>query len=188
MAIAIGGEVYFDVYGEAVCAAPPAISQDTSINEVVWEITPDTGDGLGNLITVTRNLTRENTYNCVVVVGATPEEGKPQPIGIAFDLAAQSKTNFNGPFGKKTLRIQNQILTTNAQCLKAAQAQLKDVLGLSKHVHFVALFNPALDAGDIVNLVYPDGLEELHLIDSINFQIGSSWGMAATTRTIQYFS
>lgn len=186
MATAIGGEVYFDVLGEAVVVPPPSIDQTTTVADAVWEITPDTGDGLGNLLSINRNLTRENTYNAVVVVGATPEEGKAQPIGIAFDLAAQSKTNWNGLFGKKTLRISNQILTTNSQCLKAAQAQLKNVLGLSKHVHFNALFNPALDGGDIVNVVFPNGDFELHLIDSLSFSFGSNWSMGAQTRTIQY--
>lgn len=184
MATAISAEIYFNVFGEAIVKPPPFIDATTTAADAVWTVSYDIGDKKGVLVDADRRLTRESTYNAVVVLGATPESGN-QPIGIAYNTASQSKTNWYGTFGKKTLRINNSLLTTSAQCTSAAQSELRNVSGLHKQVSFQALFNPALDAGDIVQVIYSDGISELHLIDSISFNF-SQWSMSAETRTVVY--
>lgn len=183
MAQALGAEAYFDVFGRCQVKPPPTITAETPFSSAVWTVAAG-ADGV--LVKATRTLSRENTYNAVIVLGSTPANGGDQPYGIAIDNSSSSKTGWDGLFGKKTLRIDNSLLTSPGQCQAAATATLSNVLGLSRNISFEALFNPALDGGDIIKVVFPNGVTELHLIDSISFNFGSSWSMTATTRTAQY--
>lgn len=177
----IGAECYFDRSGTAVVKPIPGITADTTSADAVWIV--NCGEN-GVMLSAEQRITRDDTYNSIVMLGATPDGTTRQARAIVYDLNPASLTYWHGPFGKKTLRLQNERLVTDSQCLIAAQAKLKEALGLAKHVHFGSLCNPALDDGDIILLVYPDGTEELHILDSFDVPFGDG-KMTATTRTIQ---
>jgi hypothetical protein len=183
----LGGEIYFDVFGQAHCRPPPVITPDTDINQSVWTVAADQGDNSGVLISAARSISRSGVYNAVIVNGSAPKEGDPVPSAVVYDLDPRSKTYWNGPFGKKTLRISNSNLTTAGMCQISAKSTLRNVLGLSRSVSFTSLCNPALEAGDIIKVIYSDNTIELHLIDSVSIPLGSgSSKMTAQTRTINY--
>jgi hypothetical protein len=179
LAAMIGGEIYFDVFGNATCIPIPGIT--------VQELPPDwevfAGEG-GVMVSAAQRVTREETFNSVVMLGSTPSGTERQARAIVYDLNPASKTYYYGPFGKKTLRLSDQRLTTDEACYTAANGVLKNSLGIAKTVTFKATSNPALDGGDIVKITYPDGLEELHLLDSFDIDFKSGV-MGASTRSIQ---
>lgn len=179
LAAMMGAEVYFGTDGNAVCIPIPSIT--------VQELPPDwevfSGED-GVMVSAAQTVTREETYNSVVMLGSTPSGTERQARAIVYDLNPASKTYYYGPFGKKTLRLSDQRLTSDEACYTAANGVLKNSLGIAKKVEFSATSNPALDAGDIIKITYPDGLEELHLLDSFNIPFANGV-MSASTRSIQ---
>ena len=184
IAESLGGEQYFDVNGDLRIGIIPSVTTATDFSESVWDI--DIGE-TGVLISAGRKTTRANTYNGVGVVGAAVEGalGNDRVFGKAYDTNPLSPTNYNGFFGRRTLKMTNDLLTSNEACANAAQEQLKNLQGLSKQVGFKCLWNPALDVGDKVLFTFLDGTQEIHMIDSLTFDLASG-EMTGETRTIQY--
>lgn len=181
IALTLAGEHYFDPNGNQVFGLIPKVSPVFSENTSVWDI--DVGE-TGVLVSANFTSTRANTYNGVCVLGATAETGT-RVYAIAEDTSSASPTYFNGPFGRKTIRIESDTLTTKAACYAAATSQLQNLTGLSKKVSFTSLWNPALQEGDICLFTFTDDTQEFHLIDSLSFDFGSG-EMSGETRTAQY--
>lgn len=177
----MGAEVFFDVAGNAIVQPVPGITSSTTDDDVVWTVAA--GEG-GTLTSAEQVITREFTYNGVVVIGPAPSEDIQQIRAVAVDNNVASPTYWNGLFGKKTLRISNERITTLEQAQGIAEAKLKEVLALSKNVNFGGVANPALDVGDVIKIVYNDGTSEIHLLDSFTFPLDGG-PMTGTTRTIQ---
>lgn len=181
IALTLAGEFYYDANGAQVFGVIPKVSPVFTENTSVWDI--DVGE-TGVLVSANMTRTRANTYNGVSVLGATTESGS-RVYAIAEDTSPVSPTYFKGPFGKKTLRIESDTLTTKAACYASAVSQLQNLTGLSKKVSFTSLWNPALEEGDICLFTFTDGTQEYHLIDSLSFDF-SSGEMSGETRTAQY--
>ena len=181
VALTLAGEFYFDANGAQVFGVIPGVSPVFTDNTSVWDI--DVGE-TGVLVSANLTRTRANTYNGVSVLGATAETGT-RVFAIAEDVNAASPTYFSGPFGKKTLRIESDTLTTKKACYAAATSQLQNLTGLSRKVSFTSLWNPALQEGDVCLFTYTDDTQEYHLIDSLSFDF-SSGEMSGETRTAQY--
>jgi hypothetical protein len=181
IALTLGGEFYFNPDGAQVFGVIPKISPIFAENVSVWDV--DVG-ATGVLVAASRRNTRANTYNGVSVLGAT-SEGGTRVYSYALDTNAASPTWFDGTFGRKTLRIEADTLTTKAACYAAATVQLQNLTGLSKNVSFTSLWNPALQEGDVCLFKFADGSQEYHLIDSLSFDFASG-EMSGETRTAQY--
>lgn len=181
IALTLAGEFYFDPDGNQVFGVIPKVSPVFEDNVSVWDI--DVGE-TGVLVSANLTSTRANTYNGVSVLGATAESGT-RVYAYATDSNAASPTFFNGPFGRKTMRIESDTLTTKIACYAAATSQLQNLTGLSKKVSFTSLWNPALQEGDTCLFTFTDGTQEYHLIDSLSFDFGSG-EMTGETRTAQY--
>lgn len=175
-----GAEVFFDVNGDAVINDTPYVDELTSNAQYDWLV--DTGS-TGVLISYSRKLTKKDTFNKIHVFGAPATNTTPQPYGFALDDTPGSPTYYGGPFGKADLRVERQELTTDGQCTTFALAQLRNSRGLSKSLDFTSLWNPALDAGDVLRVDYPNGIVELHLVDSIRYD--ESGAMSIETRAQQ---
>ena len=187
----MGAEGFFDVHGNFIVQPVPSVTAATTDDDVDWTI--DCGaDGV--LVSAQHTISREGVYNFVTATGTSTNDTGDPPIGYAADTNPTSPTYWgpsssipNGPFiftpfGDVVLRYENSNMTTNAQCAAAAQAQLAGVIGVNKSLDLSAIPNPALDAGDIVKVVYQDGRFEYHLIDTINIDLTGS-SMTATTRS-----
>jgi len=189
----MGAEGFFDVQGNFVIQPVPMVSNTTTDDDIAWTV--DCG-ATGVLVAANRTVTRDGVYNFVTALGsATTDTGAP-PIGYAADNDPTSPTYWGPassvpdgpfvftPFGFVTLRYENSAMTTSAQCVTAAKAQLAQVLGVQKTLDFTSAPNPTLDGGDIVKVVYQDGTSEYHLLDVIQIEINSSSFSAQTRSTI----
>lgn len=183
LALSMGGEVYFDRDGMCQVRPPPIITDESDAADSVWEC--GVGEGTGVLMTAARIVSRSNTYNSVVMLGATGQEGKPQAFAAVYDLDTRSKTYYNGPFGKKTLRVSNAAISSDSQAYAAAISKLRSTVGLSRTLSFDALCNPALDPGDMITVGFLNGTFELHLVDSIDIDLLNG-KMQIGTRSTQY--
>lgn len=143
----------------------------------VWEV--NTGAG-GVLVNLSRELSRDGVYNIVVATGEGADETNPVR-GVAYDDNPNSPTYIGGPFGPVPRRYSSPLLTTSAQCIKAARTVLRRSLGLPYSVDFTAIPNPALEPWDPVTVTYP-GRSETHVIDTLKVPLVATAALSATTR------
>lgn len=162
----MGGRLYFDQEGRPRC---DFIEELNPLSEPVWTI--DAGEN-GVLVSADRTYSRENVFNAVNVIGAAVEDGAV-PRATAYNLDPGSPLRYGGPFGRTGITIEDSSLIDTAQCLHRARIELSQYTGLSYSLDFSAVPNPALDVGDIVRFVYPDGSSELHQIASLNIPLGT---------------
>jgi uncharacterized protein DUF5047 len=186
VAEAMAGEQYFDVNGDFRVGKIPAITPEMTIDDASWVVdVGEDGDG-GVLIEAVRKHSRTETFNAIAVYGATKNDtGGDRVLGVSYDLTTRNHAGYFSPFGKKSKRIENDLLTTQNQCAQVGLQQLKNVAGLAKNVTFTSLLNPALDAGDVVAFRFLDGTVEIHLIDTLSIPLASG-EMTGETRAAQY--
>jgi hypothetical protein len=182
IAASIGGEIYFDPNGIPTVQPTQTITPGTNRDDAVWTVA--CGEA-GTLIGAAKKTSRENTYNAVMMLGATAKDNTPQPVATVYDLDPQSKTFYGGPFGKKLLRVSNSALTDVVACIVAANEKLRQVTGLSRSLSLTSIANPALEAGDIIIVQFMDGTEELHLIEGYSMSLKDG-SMSIDTKTRQY--
>ena len=77
-------------------------------------------------------------------------------------------------------------IRTQVQADRVADAQLADHLGATRTISFDTIVNPALDAGDAVTIVHPDGTSELHMIDQLVVPLSPSGVMTGSTRALDW--
>lgn len=172
--VALGAEVYFNRLGVVKIVAVPSVTSGTTASQAQWKI--DVGD-TGVLISANTSISRRDTHNRVNVTGTAADGDTPPPYGYDFDGNPSSPTYYYGGFGKIDLNVTRQEITTNDQAFFAAQQLLRNAVGLQKTISFKALQNAALDAGDLIHVVFPDGREEVHLIDSISHDSSGSFSL-----------
>lgn len=181
LADSIGAEAYFDRNGTLQVVKKPKLTASTPVTSAVFEINVGAN---GVLIDADHPLSRNSIYNGVVVRGAAVENA-PQPYGLVTDTNVNSRTYYGGPFGKRVLAIDDDSLTTNAQCIERATAELYNITGVQAAISFKALANPALDPGDYILASYLDGSQELHMLDEYRYDLSSA-AMDGKTRSLQY--
>lgn len=173
MATSIGAEVIFDPNGTAFIRPVPTLTTTP-----VWTI--DAGM-LGVLVAAQRTLSRQNVYNAVVA-RSDPIDGTPPIQAIAYDLDPHSATRWGGPFGQVPRFYTSPLITTSTQGTLAAKAILARSVGSAFSVNFTAAPNPALDGGDVIQIAYPTGQVELHMIQTLSLSL-STGAMTGTTRS-----
>ncbi len=181
LAESIGAEVFFDRNGDVQVVPVKTFNEDDGTPEADWVV--DAGAN-GILIDLARGVSRDGMYNGIVVVGSADED-RPQPFFFAKDLDQRSRTYFNGPFGKSVLRIEDDKLTTDAQCRKRAYAELRKTTGLQRSIDYDQVANPAMDINDIILIRGLTGDDEVHLLDSFDFDFVDA-SMSTSTRSIEY--
>lgn len=169
----IGADVFFTADGLPIIKPVPTIS-----DPVRWLV--DAGE-TGVLVDTDISATRDGAYSIVVASGE-PSDGPPV-IGYAYDTDPTSPTYSSGPFGAKPTFYSSPLLTTNAQASAAAQSILSKVRGLSRQLTLSVIPNPALDAGDVIQVRFPDGTVETHIVDAITIPLDAGTAMTIDTRT-----
>lgn len=167
MAALMGGEFYFDNDGNPIARVFPDFDENTTVNDAVYKI--DIGVN-GVLINANRSVTREDVYNSVYVVGQASQNGAV-PVGHVYNNDPASPTYREGPFRKMGKRIENNLLSTNAQCLAYAENELLKYRRLARTLTVESLTNPALQEGDILQISYLDAETEPALAQSITFPL-----------------
>ncbi len=167
-------ETYFDYDGAFVFAQRP---QDT--DPVVWTV--NVGDG-GVLLDADENLDRTGIYNGVLVKGQATAD-LPPVVGLATFDDPTSPIRWGGPFGKVVLIADSTTVTTNADAVATATSLLNLRLRQTRSLELKAAPNPALEAGDTIRVLFPDGRDERHLIDAVVTDLGTT-EQQLTTRTM----
>lgn len=161
----MGGDLHFDVTGQ-----PRVKKIEPLTGERIPVETVDAGER-GILVDANHSHSREGVYNAVAVVGAAQDGGRT-PSAVAYNLDGSSPLRYGGPFGKVVLPVNDNTLTTDAQCYSRARTELERYTGLAYSLDFSAIPNPALDAGDFVKFIYPDGKAEIHQISTLSIPLG----------------
>jgi hypothetical protein len=179
VAQAVGCEVFFDAFGNVVVQDVP----DPATAAPVWVV--DAGPS-GVLVSADDKVTRDGQPNIVVATGNNPS-GNDDPVTSQFphgyDTTPGSPTYYLGAYGQVPRFYTNPHIRTQAQANRTADAQLADHLGVSRTVSFGTIPHPGLDAGDAITLIRPDGVPELHIIDTLEIPLSPGGVMTGETRT-----
>lgn len=171
---AIGADVYFDPAGNGVIAPAPVVTTSPA-----WMI--DAGE-LGVMVDGSRETSRETVYNGVVASGES--DGDIPPVtATVWDTVPSSPTYYAGTFGAKPYFYVSPLLTTTTQCSNAASAMLDRVRGLIRQLELSCVPNPALESGDVIRVLFPDGTYETHLVDAFTVPLDPGTAMSLKTRS-----
>lgn len=169
-----GAETYFDADGNFVFAARPGDSEP-----VVWTV--DAGQ-TGVMIDADENLDRTGIYNGALVQGQ-PAADQPPITSLAMFTDPSSPIRWGGPFGKVALVADSTSVTTQAQADATAQSLLNLRLKQTRNLTLTSAPNPALEAGDTITVLFPDGRLETHLVDATTISLATD-AQQILTRTL----
>ncbi len=175
LATSIGAEVYFDVDGNLIIEDAPLLGQVP-----VWTVDASAS---GVLISGDRLRDRSRTYNVVVAYPSNVSGSIPYAPVIVEDNDPTSRTYVGGPFGRVPFRYTSPAMTSSGQATVAAQALLNRVKAVNAQLNVEAVVNPALDRGDVITVLTPDSVTELHLVDSLTIPLDISGSQQITTRS-----
>lgn len=192
----LGGECWATNTGDFAVAPPPDVATTP-----VWSV--DCG-ATGVLVGARRGLTREGVYNLITVrsqrtdssAWATVYDNNPDSptypglytgiAGRAADVTTGAYTGEQTAYGEVHKVIDSAVSTSTEDCEHEARIWLRAQLGLLRSVDLTAVPNPALEAGDVIAVIYHDGTTEKHIIDSLVIPLGPGRQYTATTRTSTY--
>ncbi|MEU5976395.1 DUF5047 domain-containing protein [Streptomyces sp. NPDC047315] len=162
---AIGCEVFSDADGTFIIAPLPDIATTTP----VWTIAA--GEG-GVYIQANRGMSSEGVKNGWLVRGENTETGAAAVQALVVDNDPGSPTYWSGPFGRRPDFYSSSTIVTVASASAAATLKLRASVAPNATADISALPNPALEPGDVLRVVYPDGSKELHQVASFSIDLG----------------
>lgn len=172
-----GKIMYWDYRGVLVVVSPP----DPTLP--VYEIN---SGSLGELVTLSRTLSRQGVYNGVVATGESTGTDAPPVTSLVIDSNPNSPTYWNGKFGRVVRFFYSSFITTTTAATSAAQSILQQAIGLPYSINLDAVPNPALEPYDAVQITAPDVID-IHVIDSLNIPLTEQNTMSGTTRKLLSF-
>lgn len=167
-------ETYFDSNGDFVFAQKPGDSEP-----VVWTVDASPA---GVMVNAQESLDRTGIYNGVLVTGQGDAD-MPPVTGLAVYSDPASPVRWGGPFGKVALLADSTSVTTNEDAAATARSLLNLRLKQTRSLTLTAAPNPALEAGDTIQVDFPDGRSETHLIDATTIDLATA-AQQITTRTL----
>lgn len=144
LAQAIGYEAYFDAVGTFVCRPVP----NPQLGDPVWQFDEDTVQLVAE---AERELSSEQTFNDIVVVGQSTSTANPFSAE-SYDDNPSSPTYVLGPYGRVTQRLTFSLITSQDQAQDTANATLYNSLGGADTVTLTVVPMPALEPGDIIRV------------------------------------
>ncbi|MFT8358560.1 hypothetical protein [Bifidobacterium aquikefiri] len=173
-----GFDAYFDRQGRITLA-----DSKTADDPVVWSVTA--GDG-GMLVNAETGMDASRLYNAVVV--------KPSATDNSQTWTAQTAVLTSGDRAPANLGVTipyfmaSPTISSAAAALAAAQNQLNRVTGTPMTIQADMLSNPALDEGDVIEILLPanpnEGIDETmyrYYIDTITWDLITG-GMSVKAR------
>lgn len=161
IAAAAGAVCYVNPDGIFTIATLP----DLLTTDPVWAV--ESGEG-GVYVRGSRGMSADKVYNGVLARGEGAEANTAPVFWLATDDDPGSPTYWGGPFGRRPMFYSSSTLTTVFACQAAANLKLAAAKAPNAKGDFSALPNPALECGDILRVTHPDGLRELHQVQSFS--------------------
>ena len=155
VAAAAGAEVYPTADGTFLITTLPDLLTSTP----VWEIAAAEG---GAYIRATRGMSSDRVYNGVLARGENSADNVAPVSALVTDNDSTSPTYWGGPYGRRPMFYSSPTLTTTAACTAAATLKLAAARAPNATGDISSLPNPALEPGDVLRIVHPDGSRELH--------------------------
>lgn len=156
VAAAAGAECYVNSDGAFVIAELPDLL--TAIP--VWSVEATEG---GMYVKGDRSMSSDGVHNGVLAKGEGAGAGAPVQY-LAVDDDPGSPTYWDGPYGRRPTTYSSSTLTTVGACAAAANLQLRAAKAPNSKGDLSSLPNPALESGDVIRVMHPDGLKELHQV------------------------
>ena len=176
LAGSIEAEVYADARGDFVVADIPAVSGEP----VIWM---RQGEG-GLQVSQTDTSTREQVYNAAVAMNQDSVPGKAPIWGWAYVDDPNSELYFYGDFGQVPRFHMSQFYTKSSQCTRYARKLLIDAVAKNSGIKIAT---PAtvwwLEVGDLVGVDMLDGGQEVHLLNSMEADLGPEGAIEFETLT-----
>ena len=101
---------------------------------------------------------------------------------LAYFDEPSSPIRWGGPFGKVLLIADAEVDDRRRRPQTTAEALLRLRLKQTRSLELTAAPNPALEAGDTIQVVFPDGRDETHLIDAVTIDLATA-AQQIVTRT-----
>lgn len=177
LAVSIGCELYFDVEGKVVIS--PSADID-ALPAAVFDYIEGPDCTMTNLA---QSYTDEPGYNGVIVTGESPGDELPPVRGEAWDDEPTSITYRRGPYGEVPMFHQDQVIKTQADADAAAAQLLRGQLGFSSLLSIRAMVNPALEAGEVVDVKRSrSNVDGKFILDAFNVPLGIEDDQSLTLR------
>lgn len=180
LATAAGAWVYTDPQGRVTARPVPYLS-----GTPVWTVDASSS---GVLLDATRTRSRQRTYNVVVVPSPALDGAVLPALVVVEDTDSASPTWVGGPFGRVPFFRPIGILESRTEMVAAANALLRRVKGLAAELDITAAVNPALEPGDVIQVVLPARAGnprkvERHLVDAVNVPLTAGGTQSIRTRS-----
>lgn len=166
IAAAAGADVFVNADGAFTISTLPDLSTATP----VWDVTA--GEG-GVYIRASRGMTADSVYNGVLARGENTADNVPPVQALVVDSDVNSPTYWGGPFGRRPWFYSSPTLITTGACTSAAALKLALQRAPNATGDFSSLPNPALEPGDVLRVIHPDGTRELHQVASFSVPLDS---------------
>lgn len=176
LATSIGCEVFADPNGDFVISPISSLSSPP-----VWTVHSGSN---AVLLGGTRSTTRDGVFNAVVVT-SSPTDGSAPSFGYAEDTDPTSPTYVSGPLGRVPRFYSSPLIATDAQATAAAQTILAKSIGRRGSLALVVMVNPALEVGDRIDVVLPEGGLQRHIADGFTVPLTPDGTMPVATRSTE---
>lgn len=173
LAKSIGAVVFATVEGGFVLTRPK-----TTADAADWSV--DTG-ARGVYLGGTRESSTSEIVNSWTVYSSATDGSAPV-FATVEDTDPASPTRVSGPLGRRARRYSSPLLTSVAQCRRAGWTLLRKSLGGLSSVSLEVMVNPALDAGDRLDVFLPDGSVQRHVVASFSLPLTVSGSLSIATR------
>lgn len=172
IALSMQAEIYVDAIGTFVLRNTP----DPLVDPVVWEIA-----AADLLIDDTRQLTRKNVHNAVIVSGENTADNTPPVTGSAYLTDPTDPLRWGGPFGHRPKLYSSSLVTSSTQANAMALDMLRRLTAPHSITAISTVPNPALDAGDVIRIVHTSGRTQLAVVHAFTVPLVADGGDMALT-------
>ncbi len=182
LGVSIGAEAFLAPDGIGVIRDVPELS-----DAPVWLVDASQS---GVLIAADRERNRQKTRNVVVVSSELADGTVPFTPVIVADEDPNSPTRVSGGFGRVPQFYSSPLLRNTTQATRAGKKILSRVRGLAAQLSLEAAVNPALDAGDVIDVLLPPTPAtggkrrvERHLIETLTVPLTPGGTQSIQTRS-----
>ncbi|MGW9237980.1 DUF5047 domain-containing protein [[Kitasatospora] papulosa] len=174
IAAVAGAEAYTNADGVFVIAPLPNVLTTPP----VWTVA---AGERGVYIKGERSMSAAGVNNGYLASGENAQDGAAPVSYLATDNDATSPTRWTGPFGRRPAFYSSSTLITTAACQAAAELKLAAARAPNARGSFSSLPNPALEPTDVIRVVHPSGLSELHQAQAFTVPVGPAGDFPITT-------